>query len=73
MKLGDKLKDLTNAELLQLSDELKKTEVAEDALIRLVIKGTEYDTNIPVLAFVAVGQCLQFELADRLRIMFNIK
>lgn len=66
MKLYDKLKTLTDEELIQLSDEMRISTIPEDALIRKVIKGTEVETTQPILSFVAVGQNLAFVLADRL-------
>jgi hypothetical protein len=61
-----KLKLLSNKELIQLTNELKHTSVPNNALLREVIKDTELDTTAPILAFVGVGQWLAFELADRL-------
>lgn len=62
-----KLKVLSNKELIQLAEELKQTSVPDDALLRKVIKDTVIDNTAPILAFVAVGQTLAFELAERLR------
>jgi len=67
--IEEKLKKLSDQDLIQISKELRNTSVAEDALIREVIKDTELDTKSPLLAFVAVGQVLGFELADRLAIV----
>ena len=64
-----KLKLLSNDELIQLTKELRETSVPADALLRKVIKDTELDTTAPMLAFVGVGQLLAFELAARLYIV----
>ena len=72
MELHTKLQLLTDSQLIQLSEELRLPTVADDALIREVIKGTEVDTIAPMLAFVAVGTNLTFVLADRL-IVANIR
>lgn len=66
MKILEKLKTLTDEQLIQLSEEMRTSIVPEDALIREVIKGTEVETTQPLLAFVAVGQNLTFVVADRL-------
>jgi type III secretory pathway component EscU len=65
----DKLKKLSNENLIKLSEELRLPTVPDDALIREVIKDTEMDTTAPMIAFVGVGQLLSFELADRLTIV----
>jgi hypothetical protein len=65
-KLLDKLKTLTNDELITLSEELRLPTVAQDALVRKVIEGTEVDSASPILAFVSVSQLLGFVLSDRL-------
>lgn len=62
----NKLKKLTNDQLIKLSEELRLPTVADDALIREVIKDSEMDTFAPMIAFVGVGQLLSFVLADRL-------
>jgi hypothetical protein len=64
--VADKLKVLSNDKLIQLSKELRLTSVPENALIREIIKGTDMDTSVPLIAFMGVGQLLQFEIADRL-------
>lgn len=69
--VAQKLETMSDEQLLRLSDELKQTTVPNDALIRDVIKGTEMDTTAPMIAFVGVGQMLQFVLADRLRGYIN--
>jgi hypothetical protein len=66
MTIEAKLKTLTNDQLIRLSEELRLPTVAEDALLREVIKGTDQDTTAPMLAFIAVQGSLVFELADRL-------
>ena len=65
-KVEQKLKQLSNKQLLALVQELKQTSVPADALIRDVIKGTELDTTAPMIAFVGVGQMLAHVLAERL-------
>lgn len=65
-KVEQKLKQLSNKQLLALVQELKQTSVPTDALIRDVIKGTELDTTAPMIAFVGVGQMLAHVLAERL-------
>lgn len=70
-KLLDKLKALTNDELIKLSEELRVSTVPEDAFVRKVIEGTEVDSGSPILAFVSVSQLLGFVLADRLIIAEN--
>lgn len=64
--LIDNLKKLNNDELLSLLKELSQTSVPDDALIRKVIKGTEVDTTVPLLAFVAVQAQLSYVLGERL-------
>lgn len=64
--LIEKLKLLSNDQLISLSQELRHATVPEDALVRQVIKGTEYDTTAPILAFTAVQASLSIVLADRL-------
>lgn len=64
--IDKKLKALSNDQLIRLSEELRLTTVADDALLRQVIKDTDLETTAPLLAFVGVGQWLAFELADRL-------
>lgn len=64
--LLNKLKALSNADLITLSEELRLPTVADDALVRKVIDGTEVQTASPILAFVSVSQLLGFVLADRL-------
>jgi hypothetical protein len=66
MTIEAKLKTLTNDQLIRLSEELRLPTVAEDALLREVIKGTDHDTTAPILAFIAVQGSLVFVLADRL-------
>ena len=70
--LKEKLSELTHRDLIKLSKELQQTTVAPDALIREVIKGTEFDTTAPILAFVAVGQLLAFELTYRFEEVINL-
>lgn len=65
-KVEQKLTQLSNKQLLQLVQEMKQTSVPADALIREVIKDTELDTSLPLLAFVSVGQLTAHVLADRL-------
>jgi len=72
MELHTKLQQLTDSQLIQLSEELRLPTVADDALIREVIKGTDVDSIAPMLAFIAVSQNLAFVLADRL-IFANIR
>lgn len=62
----DKLKKLSNKNLIKLSEELRLPSVPDDALIREVIRDTEMETTAPMIAFIGVGQLLGFELADRL-------
>lgn len=64
--LIQKLRTLTNDQLIALSHELRHATVPEDALVREVIKGTEYDTTAVLLAFTAVQASLSIVLADRL-------
>jgi len=71
IQVKEKLKLLSNKELILLSEELRLTVVPENALLRNVIQGTELDTTAPLIAFVGVGQLLSFELADRLKISEN--
>ena len=74
MKLEGKINELTDEELILLSKELRLPTVADDAFLRQVIKGTEYDSGAPILAFIAVGQLIQFEIAERFfRLIFDHK
>lgn len=66
--LIEKLRTLSNYKLIALSHELRHATVPEDALVRQVIKGTEYDTTVPMLAFTAVQASLSIVLADRLEV-----
>jgi len=63
--VAEKLKQLSDQDLLRLSKELQSTTIPADALIRQLIKGTDMDTTAPLLAFVGVGQLLAHELAER--------
>jgi len=64
--LISKLNKLSVSQLIQLSEELRLPTLADDALIREVIKDTEVDSTQPLLAFMAVGANLAFVLADRM-------
>lgn len=65
-KLLENINHLTNDELIILSVEMSSPIVPENSLIRRVIKNTEIDTPIPMLAFIAVGHTLAIVLAERL-------
>jgi len=66
MGLTENLQRLTNEELISLSSELSMTTVPENSLLRKVIQGTVHDSELPVLAFMAVQGTLTFVLTERL-------
>lgn len=70
--LAKKISLLSNQELLKLSEELQSPTVPDDALIRDLIKDTEFDTTAPVLAFISVGAIMGFELAKRLKLCIDV-
>jgi hypothetical protein len=71
-KIEAKIKTLSNLEIIKISKELRSTNVPEDALVRELIKNTEFDNGQPLMAFLAVSGLLHFELADRLEILSNV-
>ena len=72
MTLHDNLRKLTDDEIFRLVEELKQVTVPDDALIRQVIKGTEVDTTVPMLAFIAVQGTLSFVLAEKFKCALDI-
>jgi hypothetical protein len=61
-----KISLLSDQKLIRLSKELQSTVVPENALIRDVIKNTEVETTVPVMAFIQVAGVLHAELAMRM-------
>jgi len=67
------LENLSNEDLLQIAKELTFLNVSDNALIRDVIKDTEVDTTVPILAYGTVAQLLAQVLAKRLKIEMERK
>ena len=60
--MRQKLKQLTDAQLIELATELRQSSIPDDALIRTLIP----NGNVPVLTIIEITSHLAQELADRL-------
>ncbi len=67
MKALTKLQTLSDIQLIELSKELQQSIIPDNALIREVIKDSEWaNDSSPHLAFIGIGSLLTFVLAERL-------
>lgn len=65
--MKDKLKKLTNEQLIQLATELRQTTIASDALLRTLTP----EGSLPVFAIIEINGYLTQELADRLALLIK--